>query len=161
MPADSRLAALFFWLPPSFWCSISTQHIWGPTKHPSQNTFSLSLSAVGESYPLMRYVEILPQDLKSVTLLASKVFADVIKLRWGNAGLRWGLIQWLGSFEEEKRRREGHRAPCDNTGQDWSDVSTNQGVPATPVPGGKAILLWLKSWTDVLLKCILIRSKLI
>lgn len=27
----------------------------------------------------------------------NRLFADVIKLRWCHTGLRWGLIQWLGS----------------------------------------------------------------
>ena len=65
-------------------------------------------------------------------------------------------VLWRRDTEKDK-----DTASCDNTAQDWSDVSTNQGVPATPVAGGEAVLLWLKSWNDFLLKRTLIRSKFI
>lgn len=59
-----------------------------------------------------------------VTLCGNRVFGDVIKLRRGNTGLEWDLIQGLGSLEEKgnlETETQG-RWRHEGRGRNWSDL---------------------------------------
>lgn len=62
--------------------------------------------------PPKRYVGVLTLVPANATLLRNRVFADVIKLKWSHAGLRWDLIQRLHPYKkreiEVQLRRECH-----------------------------------------------------
>ena len=64
----------------------------------------------------------------NINLFGNKIFAEVIKLKWGNTGL------WRALCRDVKRHRDRHTesTPCDNGGRDWSDVSMSQGAPRLP-----------------------------
>ena len=43
-----------------------------------------------------------------MTLFGNSVFTEAIKIKWGHTGLKWALIQWLVSLQEEKTETHRH-----------------------------------------------------
>lgn len=69
-----------------------------------------------------------------VALFGNRVFANVIKLRWGHTGLRWTLNLRIGVLIREGSRRFGQstetqgRGPCEHRGRNGSDAATILGM---------------------------------
>lgn len=71
---------------------------------PKRNTVpisshSLFLQVVGWIVSPKRHVQVLTPRSYECDLIGNRVFADVVKLRWGHFGLRWALNPaWLGDL---------------------------------------------------------------
>ena len=63
----------------------------------------------------------------NMTLFGSRVFADVIKLRWGHPGVGWPYIQYDWCPYETQIERGQH--PCDIRVRDHSAAAGSQGTP--------------------------------
>ena len=87
--------------------------------------------------PPKNNVEVLTPSTCNDEVWGNRVFADIIKLGWGHTRLRWALIQWLVSLQEEgnldsRGDTDTGRASRDDRGSDGSVVPASQGCQELP-----------------------------
>lgn len=96
----------------------------------------------------------IPSSVQALTIgtceseLESRVFVDVIMVKWGHTRLGWTLNPVTGFYESKEReiwikrhRRTEERWPNKDGARDWSDAATRQGIPRT-LPGAPQVAQW-------------------
>ena len=83
-----------------------------------------------------------PSSVQALTIgtyeseFESRVFVDVITVKWGHSRLGWTLNPVTGFYERRERkiwikrhRHKEERWPHKDGARDWSDAATSQGIP--------------------------------